>query len=272
MSSSPEDSTTASNASGASDGDERRRFPRVNCAMALDVALGPALRDPSHQDDALQQTITINLSVGGLCFYSDILYPIGSQVFCRLSLPDRDAPLDVRGSVVWFQKVEREEHGYKLGVEFGELSSDATRALEHVCAMPPTASQGTRAKRLLLVEDDHEMQRALKLRFEAAGFEVITANEGLEALRMGRENHPQAILLDLMLPKLNGYEVCRLLKFDQKFSHIPIIVFTARSRREDMELGFAAGADAYITKPFDGKALIAKINELLTERREQRTS
>jgi len=250
----------------ASNGDDRRRFPRINFQMALDVALGPFLQDRSHQDDALQRTITVNLGSGGLCFYSDILYPIGSQVFCRLSLPDREASLELTGSIVWFQKVEREEHGYKLGLEFGTLPRDTQQALEQLCASSPAAARNVRARRLLLVEDDAEMQLALKLRFESAGFEVITANEGLEALRKGREEHPQVILLDLMLPKLNGYEVCRLLKFDQKFAHIPILVFTARSRREDRELGFAAGADAYVTKPFEGKALIAKIEELLTAR------
>ena len=101
------------------------------------------------------------------------------------------------------------------------------------------------------------------MRFESAGFEVITAGDGLEALRKGREEHPHAIILDLMLPHLNGYEVCRLLKFDQRFARIPIMLFTARSRQQDMELGSVVGADAFVTKPCSGAELIAKIEELL---------
>ena len=121
----------------------------------------------------------------------------------------------------------------------------------------------SRAIRVLLVDDDDELCTALKLRFEAVGFHVSTAGDGLEALRKGREERPNVIILDLMLPNINGYEVCRLLKFDQKFRHIPIVLFSARSRQEDMALGRTVGADKYITKPVDGKALITAIEELI---------
>ena len=145
------------------------------------------------------------------------------------------------------------------------MEPDHATALAALLEHPP-AAQALSGKKLLLVDDDHELQLALKLRFQSAGFQVTTADEGLEALRKGREERPNVIILDLMLPNLNGYEVCRLLKFDQKFRHIPIILFTARSRREDMEMGHAAGADAYVTKPFNGADLIAKVEELLNAR------
>jgi CheY-like chemotaxis protein/Tfp pilus assembly protein PilZ len=257
-------------------GAERRRFPRFN--MALDVAFGPACRRPATADRAgrptgsgtrpteskLERTVTVNLSIGGLCLYSDVLYPIGSELFCSLSLPGREKPIEVVGTVAWFQKVNHEAHGYKMGLEFTDVSAQDRAALRALLEHPP-AVEPSRSKRLLLVDDDQELCQALKLRFEAGGFEVITAGDGLEGLRKGREEHPDLVILDLMLPKLNGYEVCRLLKFDQKFRHIPIILCTARSRREDRLMGETVGADAYVTKPFDGKALLAKADELVAQ-------
>ena len=242
-------------------GAERRRFPRYK--VALDISFGPFDNKKTPPSATpLERTITIDISLGGLCLYSETRYPIGAQLFCAVTLPDRPTPIEAVGTVVWFQKVDLEERGYKLGVELTQMAPEHAEALKALLEHPP-AGQASRAKKLLLVDDDRELQLALKLRFQSAGFQVITADEGLEALRKGREDRPHVIILDLMLPNLNGYEVCRLLKFDQKFRHIPIILFTARSRREDMEMGRAAGADAYVTKPFNGADLIAKVEALL---------
>ena len=243
-------------------GAERRRFQRVN--MALDVAFGSAGTQTVRPSDVqLERSVSVNLSLGGLCLYSDILYPIGAQLFCAISLPGRAQPLETVGTVAWFHKVDRDAHGYKLGIEFSGLSANQRAMLQAIFDQPPTLAQSSTKKRLLLVDDDEELRRAVGLRFESSGFQVISAADGLEALRKGRDEHPDLIILDLMLPQLNGYEVCRLLKFDQKFHHIPIILCTARSRQEDKAMGEAVGADAYVTKPFDGQALIAKVQELL---------
>ena len=247
--------------------------------MALDIVFGPAClgesdtrtvanrktmaRPPQNQ---LEQSVTIDLSVGGLCVYSDVLYPIGAKIFCAVTLPGRAEPVEALGTTVWFSKVDQETHGYKLGIEFTTITPEHTAALQALFEHPP-AGQTARAKKLLLVDDDPEIQLAFKLRFESAGFQVVTADDGLEALRKGREEHPHLIILDLMLPQLNGYEVCRLLKFDQRFARIPIILFTARSRAQDVELGTTVGADAYIIKPCSGTTLLAKVEELLEEPR-----
>jgi CheY-like chemotaxis protein len=245
-------------------GSERRRFPRFN--MALDVTVTPLNPDQTtpSADAPREQTVSINLSLGGLCLYSANRYPVGSPLACSITLPGRATPVDVIATVAWFQKVDRESHSYKLGLEFTHVSPKDAAAIQSLCEHPSAADRSC-AKRLLLVDDDTELQQALKLRFESSGFEVITASDGLEALRKGRTEHPHLIILDLMLPNLNGYEVCRLLKFDQKFRHIPIILVTARSRQEDLVMGQSVGADAYVTKPFDGKALIAKVEELITQ-------
>ncbi|MBU1061612.1 MAG: response regulator [Candidatus Omnitrophica bacterium] len=120
-------------------------------------------------------------------------------------------------------------------------------------------------KKILLVDDEPELIEMVKMRLEANDYEVITASDGLEALDKARNENPGLILLDLMLPKMDGYRVCRTLKFDQKYRHIFIIIFTARAQESDEKLSKEVGADAYITKPFEPQKLLGKIRELLGE-------
>ena len=120
-------------------------------------------------------------------------------------------------------------------------------------------------KRILLVDDEKDMVYAVRLHLEANHFEVLTATDGQEALDKSRREKPDLIILDLMLPKIDGYKVCRMLKFDDKYKNIPIIMFTARAQKSDEKLGFEVGADAYLTKPFEPEMLLRKIKELLKE-------
>ena len=120
-------------------------------------------------------------------------------------------------------------------------------------------------KRILLVEDEKDMAYAVTLQLEAGGYDVIAAYDGQEGLKQARIEQPDLIILDIMLPKLDGYKLCRMLKFDDKYRHTPIIMFTARAQDADRDMGFEVGADAYITKPFDPQLLLVKIKELLRE-------
>ena len=117
--------------------------------------------------------------------------------------------------------------------------------------------------RLLLVDDEPDLVQMVSVRLKAAGYEIATAYDGQEALEKVRQAQPDLMILDLMLPKLDGYKVCRLLKFDERTRVIPILIFTARAQVEDVTLATECGADAYLTKPFEAKALLAKIQELL---------
>jgi len=121
-------------------------------------------------------------------------------------------------------------------------------------------------KKILLVDDEQDMVYAVKMQLEAEGFSVLTAKDGQEGLDKARKENPDLVILDLMLPKIDGYKVCRMLKFDEKYKKIPIIIYTARAQAVDEKLGYEVGADAYMTKPFDPKKLLAKINELLNRR------
>jgi DNA-binding response OmpR family regulator len=118
-------------------------------------------------------------------------------------------------------------------------------------------------KRILLIEDESDMVYALTLQLQATGYEVLTAQDGQIGLDMARKEKPNLIILDLMLPKIDGFKICRMLKFDKRYLNIPIIMFTARAQDQDMKLGKEVGADAYITKPFDAQVLLDKISALL---------
>ena len=118
-------------------------------------------------------------------------------------------------------------------------------------------------KRILLIEDEVDMVYAVTLQLEAINYEVLSATDGQTGLDMARKEKPDLIILDLMLPKMDGYKVCRMLKFDERYKKIPIIMFTARVQDQDKKLGQEVGADAYITKPFDSKTLLDKISALL---------
>ena len=119
------------------------------------------------------------------------------------------------------------------------------------------------AKKILLVDDEPHIIMMLENRMKHVGYEVITACDGQEALTKAKKEKPDLIILDLMLPKLDGYKVCRMLKFDEKYRNIPIIIFTARAQEADVKLGQEVGADAYLTKPFEPNILLAKVEELV---------
>jgi len=118
-------------------------------------------------------------------------------------------------------------------------------------------------KKVLVVEDEAELTGAIQIRLEQAGYEVLIAYDGQDALEKARTENPDLIVLDLMLPKIDGYKVCRMLKFDEKYKKIPVVMLTARAQEKDENLGYEVGADAFITKPFKYQVLLAKIAELL---------
>ena len=113
--------------------------------------------------------------------------------------------------------------------------------------------------KILVVDDEEDIVTALSIRLKAMGYDVIVAYDGMSALTKAREENPGLILLDIMLPKLDGYKVCRILKFDEKYRHIPIIMITAKVSESDIKMGSEVGANAYINKPFNPAELIGKI-------------
>lgn len=118
-------------------------------------------------------------------------------------------------------------------------------------------------KKILIIDDETDLISLIKVRLEQASYDVSTADDGRMGLLKARDENPDLIILDIMLPKLDGFQLCRMLKFDQKYKHIPIIMLTARTSEDDKNTGIEAGADAYIVKPFDAQVLIDKVRELI---------
>ena len=115
--------------------------------------------------------------------------------------------------------------------------------------------------RILIVEDDPAMLRGLKDTFTSKGWEVLTAPDGQSGLDLSLSSNPDLILLDLMLPHVNGYEICRAVR--ERGLEMPILILTAKGQEEDIVLGLNLGADDYITKPFRRNELIARVNAFL---------
>jgi len=115
-------------------------------------------------------------------------------------------------------------------------------------------------KRVLVVDDDVKTVELVKLYLNRDGYRVLTAYEGVEALRLAREGHPDLIVLDLMLPGMDGLEICQTLRGE---SDVPIIMLTAKTTDEDKLTGLDIGADDYVTKPFSPKELAARVRAVL---------
>jgi len=126
-------------------------------------------------------------------------------------------------------------------------------------------SQDRPRPRVLVVDDEPDLVRILEFGLKAAGYAVDTASDGQDGLKKARELKPDIILLDLMLPKLDGYKVCRLLKFDERYKHIPIVILSARTQEGDQTLAHEMGANRFLTKPYEFAEILDHIQALLKE-------
>lgn len=118
-------------------------------------------------------------------------------------------------------------------------------------------------KKILIIDDEVDMVGTLVMWLEAAGYDTVSAYDGQEGMEKVRKEKPDLILLDIMLPKMDGFSLCRLLKFNDKYKDIPIIIITAKTQEQDRVTGMNVGANEYVTKPFDGNTLLMKIKKFL---------
>jgi DNA-binding response OmpR family regulator len=122
-------------------------------------------------------------------------------------------------------------------------------------------------RKVLVVDDEENIIQILEFSIAAEGYEVVTASNGEEAIEKARKEQPNLIILDIMMPKVDGYEACRVIKSNPLTKKIPVILLTAKGREIDKRLGFEVGAADYIVKPFSPSKLIEKINEYLYTRK-----
>ena len=120
--------------------------------------------------------------------------------------------------------------------------------------------------RILLVDDEPSIVKMVGKRLEVEGFDVVIAMDGQDGLAKAQTEQPDLIILDLMLPKLNGYEVCTMLKQDTRYQRIPVVLFTAKTQDKDEKLGMECGANAYVRKPFRAQELLDQVRALIGPR------
>jgi len=118
--------------------------------------------------------------------------------------------------------------------------------------------------RILIVDDEPNIVLALELLMKKEGYEVHTVADGERAVQAAKELRPDLILLDIMMPKMDGYEVCQSIRSDALLKDVSIIMLTAKGREVEREKGMALGADHYITKPFSTRQVVMKVREILT--------
>src|SRR5438309_7422637 len=118
-------------------------------------------------------------------------------------------------------------------------------------------------KKIMIIEDESDVADLLTLNLRKAGFRTSTAADGVSGLQKARDDRPDFIILDLMLPKMAGLEVCKILKSDTATSHIPILMLTAKAEEIDRIVGLEFGADDYVTKPFSPREIVLRVKAIL---------
>jgi DNA-binding response OmpR family regulator len=127
----------------------------------------------------------------------------------------------------------------------------------------PNASEGAR---ILVADDDPDILNLVRVRLEQAGYETLGASDGEEALRFALEHRPALCVLDVVMPKRNGFEVLETLRRTERTADIPVILLTATVKEREIARGLEAGADAYLTKPFSPRDLLDRVRTLLGQR------
>ena len=125
---------------------------------------------------------------------------------------------------------------------------------------------------VLVADDDHNLRKILCLFLKNARYETVEAANGREALNMAKSQNPDLILMDIMMPILDGFTVCKMLKDEAETKRIPILICTAKNRKEDLVSAIKAGAEDYIIKPFTKDTVLSKIEKALAARQEQSSS
>ncbi|MGH2730446.1 MAG: response regulator transcription factor [Actinomycetota bacterium] len=124
--------------------------------------------------------------------------------------------------------------------------------------MPTDASE----KRILVADDDPVILRLIQVNLELEGYQVLTANNGEEAVETATAEHPDLVILDIMMPRMDGYQACETIKSEESTKDIPIVFLSAKAQQSDIDKGKAYGVDDYLTKPFDPAELIEVVERL----------
>jgi DNA-binding response OmpR family regulator len=127
-------------------------------------------------------------------------------------------------------------------------------------------SENGQAPTILVADDEEDLRELVAYRLTRSGYEVIAAADGQEALQLARERPPDLMVLDVMMPRLDGYELTRRVRAEESLRSVPVILLTARSQESDVSRGFEVGADDYLKKPFSPDELVARVRAVLGRR------
>ncbi len=142
-----------------------------------------------------------------------------------------------------------------------------TRGRPGVRGAPVASAPVPPRTRVLVIDDDPVILELLRINFEIEGFEVISACDGQEGLDRAGSDHPDVILSDIMMPRLDGLQLLTRLKNDPATANVPVVLLSAKAQRAEVDKGLALGADDYVTKPFDPLELLDRVNAALEKRR-----
>ena len=213
---------------------------------------------------------------------SDVIARMGGDEFAALAIEAQPGSTDItvrRLEEKLYRHNTTVRNQYKLSLSWGVTAFDpdkpcsmeafmnaADRAMyQHKRSKRIASPQSEKRKRILIIEDADAFSKSIALRLRKSGSEVYTAKDGEEGLKTARRESPDLVILDLMLPKLSGEEVCKAIREDEdeKFASTPIIMLTAKNSEVDRIIGKMIGANDYVVKPFDPDSLLEKIRKVL---------
>jgi CheY-like chemotaxis protein len=232
---------------------EKRTYPRFS------VQLGAQYRTLRSPADPLRVTV-MDISAEGMRFLSQDLFDIGQVLELHVAL-DSDDKMTFKVEVMWITRAE--EGGYSTGVKIVDSArGDQARFIRYYCEKMLTISS-QHPRKVLIVDDEEDMVRLLQIELEKENYDVIYAYDGEEGFDKYMKERPNLIILDMAMPKLNGRAVCRKIRMEQGDDQTPIVMLTARGEEADRIIGRVAGAQKYITKPFDMQELLITVEGLI---------
>ncbi len=232
---------------------EKRTYPRFS------VQLGAQYRALHSPSDPLRVTL-MDIGPEGMRFMSEELFDIGQVLELHVAI-DHNEKISFKVEVMWLTRAE--EVGYNIGVKIVDGDrNDQARFTRYYCEKLLSVSSQS-PKKVLIVDDEEDMVRLLQIELEKENYDVIPAYDGEEGFEKYMNQRPNLIILDMAMPKMNGRTVCRKIRDEQGDELTPIVMLTARGDEADKIIGRVAGAQKYITKPFDMQELLTAVEGLI---------
>lgn len=232
---------------------ERRQYKRIRIDLPAQCKIyGP--------QEICFSTKVYDISPGGICFLTNDRIELGTQAEIQIDL-DNNEKITMKAKVAWSEGPRGAEPAM-AGVKIVDIAKQDLEKFVYFYCQRLFSFLMSR-KKILIIEDEKDMVDLLTYELKQKEYDVVSACDGQEGFTKYLEEWPDLIILDLSLPKLNGYEVCRKIRREKNDTKTPIIMLTARDQEADKIIGSVLGAEKYITKPFDSEHLLSEIDKCL---------